>query len=148
VLATFPGYEEEIYKSFLRALKNKDAAVRVLALRELQRRWEGLHHELTPLLSIFVVDDSDRLVRAMAARNLGLGGDPAGVPALVKALKDRDPYVFREVYDALWRLTSSEMSALIPAELTPEVMDQLGAEWLRWYEENRDRYRKYEPQPK
>jgi tetratricopeptide (TPR) repeat protein len=144
VLSTFPGYEEEVYKAFLKALKNKDSQVRVLALRELAKRWEGLIQELTPLLSLFVVDDQDRLVRAWAARILGAGGDPAAVPALVKALKDRDPYVFREVYDALWRLTTSEMSPKLPDDLTPEVMDGAAQGWQRWYDQNRDRYRKFE----
>ena len=76
------------------------------------------------------------------------GEDPAAVPSLVNALKDRDAYVFREVHDALWKLTSSEMPAMLPKDLTPEVMETIAKGWTAWYDENRDRYRKFETAPK
>jgi tetratricopeptide (TPR) repeat protein len=147
VLATCPDFESEVYKSFLQALKNKDGQVRVLAVKELFRRYEGMLDQLTPLMSI-MLEDKDRMVRAVVANRLGRSDDNAAVPPLVKALKDRDPYVFREVYEALWRLTSSEMSAVLPKELTAEAMDTAAKGWERWYADNRDRYKKYEAAPK
>jgi hypothetical protein len=148
VLSTYPGFDQDVYKAFLRALKNRDAQVRVLAIRELAKRYDGVLDELTPLLSLFVVDDSDRQVRAIAARVLGFSDDPAAVPPLMKALKDRDPYVFREVYDALWRLTTSEMPLLLSKELTADSMEASAKGWQAWYADNKDRYRKYESAPK
>lgn len=143
VLSTFPGFDEEIYKAFLKALKNKDATVRVLAMRELGKRYEGILSELTDLLVLFL-DDADPLVRGMAARILGDGEDPKAVPSLVKALKVRDPYVFREVYDSLWKLTASEMPVKLPKDLTPEAMEAAAKGWQDWFAQNRDRYKKYE----
>lgn len=147
VLSTCPDFESEVYKSFLQALKNKDGQVRVLAVKELFKRYEGLLHELTPLMAI-MLEDKDRMVRAVVANRLGRSNDNAAVPPLVKALKERDPYVFREVYDALWRLTSSEMSAVLPKELDAEAMDAAAKGWERWYADNRDRYKKHEAAPK
>jgi tetratricopeptide (TPR) repeat protein len=147
VLSQCPGYDEEIYKAFLQSLKNKDGAVRVLAVKELAQRYEGMLPELTPLFSFFL-EDKERLVRGMVANRLGRSGDPAAVPPLVKALKDRDAYVFREVYDALWRLTTSDMPPRAPKELTPEAMETAAKGWEKWYADNRDRYKKYEPAPK
>jgi Tfp pilus assembly protein PilF len=146
ILGTYNEFDQEVYKAFLKALKNKDMTVRVLAIKELEKRFLGA--ELTPLLTLFVVNDPEKQVRAMAARVLGRGEDPAAVPALVAALKDRDPYVFLEVHDALWRLTTSEMPAMLPNELTPEAMETTAKGWNAWYAENRDRYRKYEAAPK
>jgi tetratricopeptide (TPR) repeat protein len=147
VLSTYPEYDKDVYNAFLHALKNKDTEVKVLAIRELGKRWEGLLHELTPILVLFL-EDKERLVRAMAARNLGGSEDPAAVPSLVKALKERDPYVFREVHDALWRLTTSDMPAVLPRDLTPEVMTQTQAAWDAWYGDNSDRYKKFEQKPR
>jgi tetratricopeptide (TPR) repeat protein len=147
VLSTCPDFESEVYKTFLRALQNKDGPTRVLAVKELFKRYEGILHDLTPLM-ILMLEDKERLVRAMVANRLGKSDDNAAVPALVKALKERDPYVFREVYDALWRLTTSDMSVLLPSELTPEVMAERAKGWERWYADNRDLYKKYEAAPK
>jgi tetratricopeptide (TPR) repeat protein len=147
VLSTCPDYDNEVYKAFLKALQNKDAVVRVLAVKELFKRYEGLVHDITPLMTL-MLEDKDRLVRAVVANRLGHADDNAAVPALVKALKDRDAYVFREVYDALWRLTSSEMPMMLPKELTTEAMDTSAKGWEKWYAENRDRYKKYEAAPK
>ena len=142
-----PGFDEEVYKAFLHSLKNKDGAVRVLAMKELGKRYEGMLPELTPLFSFFL-QDKDRLVRAMVANRSARAKDPAAVPPLIKALNECDPYVFREVYDALWRLTSSDMPARAPKELTPETMCAAKKAWDSWYADNRDRYKKYEPAPK
>jgi tetratricopeptide (TPR) repeat protein len=147
VLSTCPDFDSEVYKSFLQALKNKDGQVRVLAVKELAKRYDGILRDLTPLFSL-MLEDKEKLVRAMVANRLGRSEDPSAVPALVKALKDRDPYVFQEVYDALWKLTASEMSVRLPKELTTEAMDEATKGWERWYADNRDRYKKYEAAPK
>jgi len=54
VLSQCPGYDEEIYKAFLQSLKNKDGPTRVLAVKELAERYEGMLQELTPLFSFFL----------------------------------------------------------------------------------------------
>jgi HEAT repeat protein len=145
-LSTLPDFDQEVYKSFLRALQDKDAGVRVLAVKELFKRYAGLERDLTPLMAL-MLEDRDQSVRAVVAHRLGFSGDDAAVPALIGALKDRDPVVFSEVHHALLRLTRSEMPAL-SRDLTPRAMDASTASWEKWYADNRVRYERFEQAPR
>jgi HEAT repeat protein len=145
-LSTLPQFEQEDYKSFLRALQDKDAGVRVLAVKEVFRRYEGLERELTPLMSL-MLEDRDQSVRAVVANRLGFSGDDTAVPALIGALRNRDPAVFSEVHHALLRLTRSEAPKLTQ-DLTPSMMDASTERWEKWYADNRVRYERLGQAPK
>ncbi len=144
VLSSYPSFDPDIYKAYVQAVKCKFAPVRVLAIAEMGKRWEGQLEDLTPLISLFVADDKDPLVRAMAAHVLGMSRHDAAVPALIKALGDRDTYVFAEVHEALLKITPASVDAILPAPLDAAAMEATQKAWKAWYDQNVDRYRKYE----
>jgi HEAT repeat protein len=60
-----------------------------------------LHEPHTKFYALALTSDGDDLVRAAAARALGLAGDPTYLPQLLAGLEDRSPVVRR---DAAWAL--------------------------------------------
>ncbi len=144
VLAAYPQIDEDVHKAILRSLKNPSGKVRTLAIRALADRYGPAIGELVPLLSLFI-DDKDRNVRAFAVRALGDSREPSAVPALIRALSDADPYVFREAHRGLVLATPAMIDAVLPEPLDAARIGKTRADWKSWYEENRDRYRKYEP---
>lgn len=85
-------------------LDDPDPDKRREAIVVLSSRQEYLQEPHTKFYSLALVNDSDALVRAAAARALGLAGDPNYLPQLVAGLEDPSPVVRGDVAWALNRV--------------------------------------------
>jgi HEAT repeat protein len=71
------------------------------AIAAMSSRPRYLQEPYTKFYAMALTSDSDALVRAAAAKALGLAGDPTYLPQLLAGLEDRSPVVRR---DAAWAL--------------------------------------------
>ena len=148
ILSRSPRYDQQIFVAFIRSLldKTRDPVVRTLALKYIDQ-WtpkEALP-DLIPLLTTLLRGARDWRVQGITAHLLGKSGQPSVVPVLAKTLaKTRNPYAFRNIHQALDRLSYAYILLEDSEKLTPEVMDGIAARWAAWYEKNRDRYIRYE----
>lgn len=86
-------------------LDDPDPDKRREAIVVLSSRQEYLQEPHTKFYSMAMANDRDALVRAAAARALGLAGDPNYLPQLVAGLEDASPVVRGDVAWALDRVT-------------------------------------------
>jgi HEAT repeat protein len=68
-------------------------------------------------------------VRAFAVRALGDSREPSAVPALIRALSDADPYVFREAHRGLVLATPAMVDAFLPEPLDAARIAKVRADW-------------------
>jgi len=90
------------------AIVAEDADTRREAVHRM-RKWKDPSDEMVELIGLTLLGDSDRMVRAQAARTLGTWASPASMEYLSKALRtDDDEFVRADCAAALGRLESEE----------------------------------------
>jgi HEAT repeat protein len=83
-----------------------------------------LQEPYTKFYALALTADSDALVRAAAARALGLAGDPTYLPQLLAGLEDRSPVVRRDAAGALDKVPDdSAVAALVKHAATDPSPD-------------------------
>ena len=140
-LAAMPPTVAESTRALVGAVRHPVPAVRILAIRALSARFPGS----TDLLTVYKIlsRDADRGVRAMAIRALGDLAVDEVVPTLIPLLAETDPYVFREVHEALYRAAPAFVTPIYPLADDGTARAALVKEWQAWWAENADRYRRF-----
>jgi len=121
---------------FVRAVRDQDQSVRVIALRVAAAR-RG--KDVLPILGILVQSDPSKLVRGAACAELGKLTDEvgrpidAGAPFLLGALQDADPYVFEQADQALARISGRAPAEAVPGGPTPERRAEISKRWEEWW---------------
>jgi len=140
-LAAMPPTIPESTRALVGAVRHPVPAVRTLAVRALSARFPGS----TDLLTVYKIlsRDPDRGVRAMAICALGDLAVDEVVPTLIPLLAETDPYVFREVHEALYRAAPAFVTPIYPLVDDGTARAALVKEWEAWWAENADRYRRF-----
>jgi tetratricopeptide (TPR) repeat protein len=126
---------------FVRAVRDQDQNVRVIALRVISARGGQV---VLPILKLLVQNDPSKLVRGAACAELGKltddGGRPidAGAPFLLGALQDPEPYVFEQADQALARISGRAPAESVAGGLTPERRAEVSKRWEDWWRSVRD----------
>jgi len=149
IVARFPWTDPIVPQTLLEALQDQDPTVRTLALRALGKEWPREEFQDLATIVRILLRDRNESVRAMAARVLSDGGHPIAVPAMVRALDDQSPRVMWELHRGLNLLTYAYIEVVDPPE-SPDAAERLrlAKAWRAWYADNRDRYRKFEEEPR
>lgn len=99
------------------AIVAEDADTRREAVHKMSK-WKDPGDEMVELIGLALLGDSDRMVRAQAARTLGAWASPASLEYLTKAVRtDDDAFVRADCAAALGRLESDEATSQLAARL-------------------------------
>jgi tetratricopeptide (TPR) repeat protein len=151
IIESIPFHHEDMDKAVLRAMYDKDATVRTIALRVTTNWWRAAGQLTDPrFMSILdgMLMDRAQVVRAMAAWSLGESDHPSAVPILIGRLAEQSEYPFAEIHRSLNRLTFAYIEVDIDEPMVPERMERLRNQWRAWYSANEQQYRRYKREPK
>jgi aminopeptidase N len=87
--ATLKNKEPEAQQMLMLALKDKDDAIRALAIKGFNTKDEKIKTMVGPTLAMMAKEDKNSNVRAVALSRLAMSGDKAYLPNAQMALKDR-----------------------------------------------------------
>jgi cytochrome c-type biogenesis protein CcmH/NrfG len=125
-------------RQVVRAVKDTDESVRVMAVSELGRLGGP---DAVGLLEVLMRHPSERdaspRVRGACARALADIRSPAAVPVLVAALDEEEHYVFCLVSEALSIYTGLWFTAEPTDPVPPEARAEVRGKWRAWYDSPR-----------
>lgn len=145
IVGSSPYMNKVMMDGLLKALRDKDPDVKTIALKSLAQNWPPEERPALVSMLGLLLKDRSPLVRGMAAFVLGREIKArAGVPHLINALGDQDPYSFRQIHEALNHLTFAYIGVHLPTDLSMSERQRLATEWREWFDRNREDYRSAE----
>ncbi len=135
-----------VRKALAGALKDRDCAIKCIALEQINRRFGDERVLNVTMLLGSIEHEKDSRVRGMANHILQDYPGKMVTPALIMAMKtEPDLYVFRQIHESLNAATLAWIERVLPNDLEIVDMVRIRKKWMAWYRRNRDLYRKYEP---
>ncbi len=125
--------DPEVLRNIKDLQESPDDGVRFAAAQELMKRKDPA---AIPALTRALVEDSHFLVRRTCGRSLGLMRAWNAVPALIRALEDKESYVAQQANTALFNVTGQDFG--VTQDSSPRDRKTKATAATKWWEKNKD----------